>query len=323
LAKLEARASRVGRLGAWADPYDRRVEPAASTRAFPSLPVRIVGRTPAPLLVVASAFSFQCGAAIATHLFDDAGPLGAVWLRQLFGALVLLCLNAGALRRLRTRPIKPVLALGVTLAVMNSLFYSSIDRIPLGVAVTAEFVGPLAVAVAGSRRPRDFIWIALAAAGVLLLGSPTVDIDLVGLGMALGAGACWGCYILIGKHLGQSWPIFDGLTLSLALAATIMTPIGILSAGDALLHPDTLGIALGVGVLASCVPYALELAALRRMSTATFGILMSLEPAVAALAGAAILSQALSGPELLAVVLVVIASIGANIRTRDPIPPAA
>jgi inner membrane transporter RhtA len=206
---------------------------------------------------------------------------------------------------------------------MNSLFYTSIDRIPLGVAVTVEFLGPLGVAVATSRRPRDFLWIALAAAGVVLLGSPTVDLDLVGLALALGAAVCWAGYILIGKRLGETWPLVDGLTVSMVLAAVLMTPVGIASAGEALLGGGTLAIGLSVGILASVVPYILELAALRRVSTWTFGILMSLEPAVAALVGAVLLSQALSAYESLAVALVVIASIGANLRARAPLPPSA
>jgi inner membrane transporter RhtA len=303
--------------------YDRRMERTVAERRLTRVPAGIVGRTPAPLLILAAAFSVQSGAALATTLFDEAGALGAVWLRQLFGALVLLALNAGVLGRIRSRPIWPVVALGCTLALMNSLFYASIDRIPLGLAVTVEFVGPLGVAVAGSRRARDFLWIALAGAGVVLLGSPTVDLDLVGLALALGAAVCWAGYILIGKRLGESWPVLDGLTLAMVLATVLMTPIGIASAGGALLDGSILGVGLAVGVLASVVPYVLELAALRRMSTWTFGILMSLEPAVAALAGAIFLSQALSVYESLAVALVVVASIGAHFRTRATMPPSA
>jgi inner membrane transporter RhtA len=282
----------------------------------------LLPRIPATGLVVASAFSFQAGAALATTLFEEAGPLGAVWLRQLFGALVLLALNRGVLRRLRSRSPAPVVALGITLALLNSFFYASIERIPLGLAVTVEFLGPLGVAVAGSRRPRDFVWILLAAAGVALLGSPTVDADLVGLGLALVAGVCWATYILVGKRLGQTWPLLDGLTLAMAVGALVMTPVGVASAGGALLDGSTIAVGLAVGVLASVIPYALELAALRRLATHTFGILMSLEPAVAALVGAAALSQALTAYESLAVALVVAASIGANARGRTPIPPA-
>jgi inner membrane transporter RhtA len=292
-------------------------------RGLMRVPAGLVGRTPAPLLIIAAAFAFQGGAALATTLFEEAGALGAVWLRQLFGALVLLALNAGVFARMRGRPMWPVVALGCALALMNSLFYASIDRIPLGLAVTIEFIGPLAVAVAGSRRPRDFLWIALAAAGVVLLGSPTVDLDLIGFAFALGAAACWAGYILIGKRLGETWPVLDGLTLAIVLTAVLMTPLGIASAGTALLDGSIVATGLAVGVLASVVPYVLELAALRRMSTWTFGILMSLEPAVAALVGAVFLSQALSAYESLAVALVVIAAMGANFRARTTLPPSA
>lgn len=297
------------------------MEPAAASRPRPRLAGRLVGRAPAPLLVVTAAFSVQSGAALATTLFEEVGPLGAVWFRQVFGALVLLALNPRVLGRVRSRPLGPAVALGCTLAVMNSLFYASIDRIPLGVAVTAEFLGPLAVAVVGSRRPRDFVWIVLAGAGVALLGSPTVDVDRLGLALALAAGACWAAYILIGKRLASSWPLIDGLTLAMILAAVLMMPVGVATAGDVLVQPRLLAVGLAVGVLASVVPYVLELQALRRVTTGTFGILMSLEPAVAALAGALFLSQALSLLESLAVVLVVVASIGANLRLREPLPP--
>lgn len=280
-------------------------------------------RIPATALVVAAAFAFQGGAALATTLFDEVGPVGATWLRQLFAALVLLAVNAGVLRRLRSRPLGPVVALGLSLAVMNSFFYAAIGRIPLGLAVTIEFLGPLSVAVAGSRRARDFVWIVLAAVGVALLGSPTVDLDPVGIGFALAAAVCWASYILIGKRLGESWPLLDGLTVAMMVTAIVMTPLGVAAAGAELLDGSTLAVGLAVGVLGSVVPYALELAALRRLATHTFGILMSLEPAVAAVVGAIFLSQALSAYEALAVAFVVTASIGANVRARTPIPPTA
>jgi inner membrane transporter RhtA len=283
----------------------------------------LFSKVPATALVVAAAFSFQGGAALATTLFDEVGPLGAVWLRQLFGAIVLLAMNIGVLTRLRSRPLGPVIALALSLAFMNSFFYASIDRIPLGLSVTIEFLGPLGVAVAGSRRARDFVWIAFAAAGVALLGSPTVDLDLVGLALALAAAACWASYIVIGKRLGERWPLLDGLTLAMAMTAVLMTPVGIASAGDALLDGSVLAVGLAVGLVGSSVPYALELAALRRLTTATFGILMSLEPAVAAVVGAVFLSQSLSVYESLAVAFVVVASIGANLRARPAIPPPA
>jgi inner membrane transporter RhtA len=289
--------------------YPGRVASAAARRA------------PAPLLVVAAAFSVQIGAAIATTLFDRAGPLPVVWLRSAFGALILIALNPGVVRHLRSGPIRWVLALGLTLAAMNSLFYESIARLPLGVAVTAEFLGPLAVAVAGSRRPLDFAWVVLAGAGVALLGSPTVDVDHVGLALALAAGACWAGYIVFGKRVVGSWPFATGLTLSLAVAGIVQAPIGAIQGGSALGEPRFLALALAVACLSSVVPYVLELAALRRLRVSTFGILMSLEPAMAALVGALVLSQHLSLPEGIAVVLVVVASIGANRKARDAMTP--
>ncbi|MGI8606784.1 MAG: EamA family transporter [Gaiellaceae bacterium] len=289
--------------------------------ARPDLPRRLLDRTPAPLLVIGAALSVQCGAALATTLFEEAGALGAVWLRQAIGAAILVALSRGALRRLRGRPLAPVLALGGILAVMNALFYESIDRIPLGVAVTAEFLGPLLVAAIGSRRVGDFLWVLLAGSGVALLGSPSVDVDRLGLLLALGAGGCWALYIVVGKRLMSTWPLLDGLTVSMLVAAVLMAPLGVASAGGALLDPSLLAVAVVVALLASVVPYVLELSALRRIRVSSFGILMSLEPAAAALAGIVILSQRLTLLELVAIVLVIVASIGANRRAAAVPPP--
>ena len=301
-------------------PYDRRMA-VATPPAEQTLPRRLLGRTPAPLLVIGAALSVQCGAALATTLFEEAGALGAVWVRQAFGAAILLALSRGALRRLRGRPLTPVLALGGILAAMNSLFYASIDRVPLGVAVTAEFLGPLLVAALGSRRVQDFLWVLLAGAGVALLGSPRVDVDDVGLLLALGAGGCWALYIVVGKRLTSTWPLLDGLTIAMLVAAILMAPLGVASVRGDLLDPSLLGVGVAVALLASVVPYLLELSALRRISVSAFGILMSLEPAVAALAGALILSQRLTLLESVAIVLVIAASVGANRRAAAVPPP--
>lgn len=273
-----------------------------------------VGRVPASVLIVAAAFSVQSGAALATTLFRDVGALGTVFLRTLFAGAILVLLARG--RGWRAGPLRYPIALGVALAGVNSLFYLSIARVPLGVAVTVEFLGPLAVAVAGSRRRLDFVWIVFAGGGVALLGSPTVDVDTLGLLLALAAGVFWAVYIVVGKRLGATWPLQKGLALSMALAAVLTAPLGVLEGGSRLLEPKILALSLVVAVLASVVPYVLELAALRRLRTSTFGILMSLGPAVAALAGAVFLSQRLGPLELLAVVLVVAASIGANRGAR-------
>ena len=280
-------------------------------------------RAPAPLLVLAAAFSVQGGAALATRLFAAAGPLPVVWLRSAFGALVLLALDPGVLRRGRAGPLRWVLALGLTLAAMNAFFYEAIARVPLGVAVTAEFVGPLAVAVVGSRRALDFLWVALAGAGVALLGNPTTDVDPVGLGLALGAAACWAGYIVFGKRVVASWPFASGITLALAIAGLALAPLGIAAGGSRLADARFLGVALAVAVLSSVVPYVLELAALSQLRVSTFGILMSLEPAVAALMGALVLAQTLTLAEALAVALVTAASVGANRSAREPPPPEA
>lgn len=276
-------------------------------------------RLPAPLLIIAAGFSVQSGAALATTLFDEAGALGTVWVRTAFAALVLALLawpRGGA--RWIAGPLRYALGLGVALACVNSLFYLAIDRVPLGIAVTVEFLGPLAVAVAGSRRRLDFAWILLAGGGVALLGSPTVDVDGVGVLISLAAGVFWAAYIVIGKRLGATWPLQRGLAVSMALAAVLTMPLGIASAGDSILSPSLLALGLVVAILASVVPYVLELAALRRLRTSTFGILMSLGPAIAAIAGALFLGQRLGSLELLAIALVTAASVGANRGSSQP-----
>ena len=294
---------------------------ASATAQANELGRAAVARVPAPFLLITAAFSVQSGAALATTLFEEAGALGTVFVRTAFAGLILLLLTRTRLASLRAGPLRHVIGLGVSLACVNSLFYLSIDRVPLGVAVTVEFLGPLAVAIAGSRRRLDFIWILLAGAGVALLGSPTVDVDRVGLGLALAAGVFWASYIVIGKRLGATWPLAQGLTLAMLLAGVLVAPLGIVSGGSALADPRILGLGLVVAVLASVVPYILELAALRRLRTSTFGILMSLGPAVAALCGAVFLSQALGPIELLAIGCVVIASIGANRREATNLGP--
>jgi inner membrane transporter RhtA len=269
-----------------------------------------LGRLPAPALLIAAAFSVQSGAALATTLFDEIGPIGTVFLRTAFAAVVLGVLLRAGRRPARSGPWRWPILLGVSLAGVNCLFYESIERIPLGVAVTVEFLGPLAVAVAGSRRRLDFVWILLAGAGVALLGSPTVDVDGVGLVLALAAGVFWAAYIVVGKRLGQTWPLQRGLTVAMGISTVLVAPFGIAAGGLELIRPHLLALGLAV-------------AALRRLRTSTFGILMSLGPAVAALAGAIFLSQHLGPAELLAVALVVVASVGANRGARGPVQPEA
>lgn len=272
-------------------------------------------------MVVGAAFSVQFGAALATSAFDEVGPLGFVWIRVGLAALLLLAANAHALRRAGPQPLRWVIAAGASVAFMNACFYQAIDRIPLGLATTVEFLGPLAVAVLGSRRALDFLWIGLAGAGVALLGSPGVDLDPAGLAFAFGAAAGWAAYILIAKRMLRDWSLGTGLSLTLLVAAVLLTPFGVAAGGSDLLDGRVLAIGLAVAVLGSVLPFTLELAALHQLSAATFGILLSLEPAVAAFAGAVALSQVPDAVEAVAICLVVVASAGASLGARRIVPP--
>jgi inner membrane transporter RhtA len=259
-------------------------------------------------LVVAAAVSPQVGAVIAVSLFDQLGPAGAAFLRLAFAAIVLWVIwrprLAGDLRLAG--------AFGVALGLMNWSFYEAIDRIPLGVAVTIEFAGPLLVSVIGSRRPLDVLWIALAAAGIVVLVDPTGgSMDPAGVGFALVAGACWMAYIYLSKRVGAAFPGGSGLAIAMAVGALIVLPAGVIQAGGALARPDLLGSTFVVAIASSVLPYSLELEALRRLPAAVFGVLMSLDPAVAALAGFVVLGQDLGVPQLLGIAMVVVASAGA------------
>ena len=255
--------------------------------------------------------SIQVGAAIATTLFDEVGPGGAVFLRIFFAAVVLMALWRPALR-VPEAGAKDVLALGVLLGVMNLTFYEALDRIPLGIAVTLEFIGPLTVAVVGSRRRRDLLWVGLAAAGLILLAPvPGSDLDALGCAFALFAGACWGLYIVVTARVGRALPGGSGLAIAMAIAAVVTLPFGLADGAGDLLDGELLLIAFGVAILSSAVPYSLELEALRRLPQSTFGVLMSVEPAVAAMAGLILLGQDLEAREVVAITLVLTASAGA------------
>jgi inner membrane transporter RhtA len=267
--------------------------------------------------------SIQVGAAIATTLFDEVGPGGAVFLRILFAAVLLLALWRPALR-IPEAGARDVLALGVLLGVMNLTFYESLDRIPLGIAVTLEFVGPLTVAVLGSRRRLDLLWVALAAVGLVLLAPvPGSDLDVLGCAFALFAGACWGLYIVVTARVGRAIPGGSGLAIAMAIAAVVTLPFGLVDGAGDLLDGELLAIALGVAILSSALPYSVELEALRRIPESTFGVLMSLEPAVAATAGFVLLSQGLAAREVVAIGLVLAASAGAlgSAGQANPQPP--
>ncbi len=273
-------------------------------------------------LVLGGVVSVQIGAALAKGLVTQLGVAGSVFLRAAGAAAVLLLLTSGSLHRpsglLRFRSLPDVAVLGVfglVLAGMNLAFYAALGRIPLAAAVTIEFLGPLGVAVASSRRALDLLWAALAGVGVALLtgvlGAAVSGLDPVGVGLALLAGACWAGYILLGARLGAAFPGVTGVAGALAVTAVAVAPAGIATAGSALLRPDLLIVGVAVGVLSSAVPYSLEVAALRLLPAHAFGVLLSLEPAVAALAGFLLLDERLQPRQALAIALVSLASAGA------------
>jgi inner membrane transporter RhtA len=274
------------------------------------------------LLVLAGVGSVQFGAALAKTLFDEIGPGGTVFLRVLVAAIVLGLLWRPRVRGHPARDLWLAIAFGLVLAGMNLAFYGALDRIPLGVATTLEFIGPLGVAVFGSRRPLDLLWVGLAAAGILLLANPGGSgFDTLGVGLALLAGALWASYILLAARVGQAFPGGSGLALAMLVATVPLAPIGIAQAGADLIVPWILALGVAVGILSSAIPYALEMEALRRLPVGVFGVLMSLEPAVAALAGFVLLGETLAGHQLAAILLVVVASAGAsrgaNLAPRD------
>jgi inner membrane transporter RhtA len=264
-------------------------------------------------LVLVSIVSVQCGSALATSLFDEIGTAGAVFLRAAFGALALVALTRGAPLRTSEWPHRDVLLLAVAVTAVNLFFYAALERLPLGITVTLEFVGPLGVAIAGSRRPLDAIWVLLAAVGIVLLSDVggSEGVDLVGVGLALTAGFFWGAYIVLSDRVGALAPGAGGATMAAVLSTVLVAPLGIAQGGAEMLDPAILAVGAAVGVLSTAVPYAFEMEALRRLPRAVFGVLMSLEPAVAAAIGFLALSQSLDAVEVVAIGLVVIASAGA------------
>jgi inner membrane transporter RhtA len=276
---------------------------------------------PAPVLVLGAIASVQVGAAVAIRLFPTVGAGGAVFLRLALSAVLLLALTRPRLRAVPRRNLLLVIAFGLLLALMNGMFYQAIARIPLGVAVTIEFLGPLGVAIAGSRRLIDLLWVALAALGVGLLAGGGGNLDIVGVVLAALAGVCWAGYILLSQRVGRAFDGLTGLAIALGVAGLALAPYGIAAGGANLLQPSVLAKGAVVALLSSAVPYSLELAALRRLRASVFGVLMSLEPAMGAISGLLFLSQRLALREWLAVVAVMVASVGATMqeRTADPL----
>jgi inner membrane transporter RhtA len=273
----------------------------------------VVASLPPPVMVIFAILSVQLGAALAKSLFQSIGSPGTVLLRQGFAALLLLLVWRPRLRAYSRRDYYLVGLFGLTIAAMNTAFYASIARIPLGIATTLEFIGPLGVAVAASRRRRDLLWAGLALAGVILLAPiGNSAIDPIGVGLALLAGACWAAYILLNVRVGAAFPGGTGLALGMSVAAISLLPLGVGTAGTALLNPRILLIGAGVAILSTVIPFSLEMETLRRLPARVFGVLMSMEPAVAALIGFVVLKETTGLRALAALVLIVVASGGVS-----------
>jgi inner membrane transporter RhtA len=259
----------------------------------------------------------QFGAALAKSLFPVVGPGGMVFLRIGFAALILLLLWRPRVQKYTRHQFVAAGLFGFVLAAMNLSFYASIERLPLGIAVAVEFSGPLAVAIVGSRHAADLLWAALAAAGILLVAPWSGShLDPLGIALALVAGGFWAAYILLTAHTGQVFQGATGLALAMTIAALLAAPVGVLSAGSKLLDPSILLAGGGVAILSSVIPYSLELEALRHVSARVFGILMSMEPAIAALVGFLVVRETLDTHGLIAIACVTVASAGATITQR-------
>lgn len=299
------------------------VDEARWRGALTSLPRALsLGAVPPPALVLLGIVSVQVGAGMAKHLFDRLPPDAVVLLRVLTSALVLGFLTRRALRTVLRDHSWPNLTVaagfGLTLALMNFSIYQSFSRIPLGVAVTIEFLGPLLVAIIASRRALDLVWAALACTGVAMLARGGGQVNLAGVAFALLAGAGWAGYIGLSAATGRRFAGATGLALASVVSTLAMLPAGVAAGGTALLDPKLLVIGIGVGLLSSVIPYSLELEALRRVPARVFGILMSLEPAVAALVGLVILGEILSAREWAAIGCVIVACVGSTRGQKDP-----
>lgn len=273
---------------------------------------------PPEMLVLGGIGSVQFGAAFANTLFDEAGPGGVVLLRLLLSGAILLAVVRPTVRRRSRADALAVIAFGLVLGTMNWTFYEALHRLPLGVAVTIEFIGPLVVAVAGSRRLLDVGWVVLAGAGVALLSlrGGHSGVHALGVVLALVAAACWALYILLSQRVGRTFDRLDGLAIALGIATLVVIPAGVVEGGDAVLRGHIIAGGLGVALLSSLIPYSLELMALRRLTAYRFGLLMSLEPAVATLAGVIVLGQPVTAVLAIALAMVLAASVGNTVMAR-------
>lgn len=266
----------------------------------------------APLLVVAAAFSFQSGAALATRLIASVGVVEALWFRTAIAAAILLLVRPRSLRLPTPGHRLPVALLTLSLFAMNLSFYGAISNAPLGVVVAIEFLGPLAVTVLGSRRLLDVVWAVFATAGVVLLAGPTSSVSALGLGLSLVAACCWGAFILLAKRAVTHAEPLNITTLMLVGSTMLLTPLLVATGPRSLDRPSVLALGVTVALLSSALPYLVELFIIRMLRASTYGVLLSLEPAVAAVTGFVIASQKLSLFEIFAIVAVVTAAAGAS-----------
>ena len=278
---------------------------------------RVASAVPPPGLLLVSIVSIQLGAAVAVDLFPVLGPVGTAFLRLAFSAVLLIAATRHSIAWSARRHARSLLLYGTILGVMNLCFYGAIARIPLGIAVAIEFVGPLGLAVAASRRGRDFAWIGLAFLGIVLL-TPEIGSTLDPLGVALagGAGLCWAAFTVMSQRIGRALPGSSGLAIGMAVAALVVLPVEVVAGGLGGLNLGLLLGALAVAIFSTALPLSLEFEALKRMTARTYGILVTLEPAVAATVGALLLGQAMGLQGVLAIACVTAAALGVTISDR-------
>jgi len=321
-----APAGRVRTKNRSADTADAPILHADSLTASPGAPgpkraegalARAVAAVPPPGLLLVSAVSIQLGAAVAVNLFPVLGPVATAFLRLAFSAVLLIVATRQSIDWSARHHLGPLLLYGAILAVMNLCFYGAIARIPLGIAVAIEFVGPLGLAVATSRRGRDFAWIGLAALGILLL-TPEIGgaLDPLGVALAGAAGLCWAAFTVMSQRIGRVMPGHSGLAIAMAVAALVVLPVEVVVGGLGSLDLGLLVAALAVAILSTALPLSLEFEALRRMTARSYGILVTLEPVVASIVGALLLGQAIGLQGILAVACVTIAALGVTISDR-------
>ncbi|GCE22579.1 threonine transporter RhtB [Dictyobacter kobayashii] len=273
---------------------------------------------PPQVFALLAMFCTQMGAAVGKSLFQSIGTVGTTFLRLGFAALLLLLFWRPNIRQITRKQLGLMIIFGIAIACMNSAFYIAINRIPLGIAVTLEFVGPLGVALLQSRRLKDLIWAALAATGIILLAPlGTTNIDLLGVIFALIAGIFWGVYIIFNVQVGRAFVGGQGLALSMLVSACVIAPFGIITGGPAVFTPHILLIGLAVSALSTIIPFSLEMEALRRLPSRVFGIFMSIEPVLAAMIGFIFLRELITVRDIIAMFLIITASIATSLEAKS------